>query len=754
MKALELQSQLLLRRVGEQRPLAECAAALCELLRGCPPVRAAWYLAWQPASGSYIPVCGGRLPPAADDPLALSDQPLHTLLQGQTRLSLAELRQVPCWLAGRLRRAGVEQGLAVSLSLLPGQPGLLLLHVAEGSDPALELALALLRSLLANAVGQPSSPPWLDADPQPALLLDGAAEPLGHNSAWQRLLAGQPAERVLPVNHVQLVRACLAQRRAIEGVEASAGERILLWSYVPEPAAGRVLARCRDASAEVRAGREAARARRLYRLITENTTDLISRHTLDGRFLDASPASWTLLGYWPEQLRGTPARALFHPQDLSQLVERARSALEQDGYHTMTYRVRHRDGHFLWFETACRAIRETYTGQVVEVVAVSRDITARVQAEENRRRLAEVVEVNTDLVMFVDAEGRLTYLNPAARRALGVVGAQLPALEALLGAEDLRRLRGEGREGAEQRGVWSGEARLQPQGDGPSLPVSLVLLAHRPTSGERYYSLVARDMTERELREAQQRRHQDELAHTARLITLGELASGIAHEINQPLAAVVNYAGASQRYLQSLGSNPQAAERIAQGLARITEQANHASAVIRRLRAFLRKGQRRMQALDVAQVAREAVRLCAWEAAQAQVTVDERMDDNLPPAYADPVLLEQVLLNLLRNAIDANRERHAGAASHIVLSTALQHGELCVRVEDQGPGADAERLAQMFTPFFTSKPDGLGLGLSMSRSIVEGFGGALEARPGAQGGLCLECRLPLRDNHNETGNRP
>ena len=754
MKAVQLQSQLLLRLVSEQRPLGECAAALCELLRGCPPVRAAWYLAWQPASGSYLPVCGGRLPPAADDPLTLNDQPLFALLREHDPLPIAELRNLPCWLAGRLRRAGVEQGLAVSLSLLPGQPGLLLLHVGEGSDPALELALALLRSLLVTAAGQPSGTPWLDADPQPALLLDGDAEPLGHNSAWQRLLAGQPAERLLPVNHVQLVRACLAQRRAIEGVEAGADERILLWSYVPDPAASRVLARCRDASAEVRAGREAARARRLYRLITENTTDLISRHTLDGRFLDASPASWTLLGYWPEELRGSLAHALFHPQDLTQLVARARSALEQDGYHTMTYRARHRDGHYLWFETASRAIRETYTGEVVEVVSVSRDITARVQAEENRRRLAEVVEVNTDLVMFVDAEGRLTYLNPAARRALGVAGDALPALETLLGAEDLRRLRGEGRECAEQRGVWSGEVRLQPCEAGASLPVSLVLLAHRPTSGERYYSLVARDMTERELREAQQRRHQDELAHTARLVTLGELASGIAHEINQPLAAVVNYAGASQRYLQALGSNPQAAERIAQGLARITEQANHASAVIRRLRAFLRKGQRRMQALDVAQVAREAVRLCAWEAAQAQVTVDERMDDNLPPAYADPVLLEQVLLNLLRNAIDANRERHAGAASHIVLSTALQPGELCVRVEDQGPGADAERLAQMFTPFFTSKPDGLGLGLSMSRSIVEGFGGALEARPGAQGGLCLECRLPLRDNHNETGNRP
>src|SRR5690606_15354846 len=163
---------------------------------------------------------------------------------------------------------------------------------------------------------------------------------------------------------------------------------------------------------------------------------------------------------------------------------------------------------------------------------------------DSRRRRARGGDVSTCVVAFDDPGDRLTYLNPAARRALRIAGDELPPLETLLPAEDLQRLRGEGRKCAEQRGGWSGEARLQPRGGGPSLPVSLVLLAHRPPSGERYYSLVARDMTERELREAQQRRHQDELAHTARLITLGELASGIAHEINQPLAAVVNYAGA------------------------------------------------------------------------------------------------------------------------------------------------------------------------------------------------------------------
>src|SRR5690606_3754545 len=131
--------------------------------------------------------------------------------------------------------------------------------------------------------------------------------------------------------------------------------------------------RTRGGGDEARAGGYAERSGRQYRRTSENTAGLISRHTLDGRFLDASPASWTLLGYWPEELRGSLARELFHAQDLAQLMARARSALEQDGYHTMTFRARHRDGRYLWFETACRAIRETYTGEVVEVVAVSRD---------------------------------------------------------------------------------------------------------------------------------------------------------------------------------------------------------------------------------------------------------------------------------------------------------------------------------------------------------------------------------------------
>ena len=584
-------------------------------------------------------------------------------------------------------------------------------------------------------------------DPQPSVVLNAQGKPLQANQALLELLAGKPLSHVqdwLPANAPELVRACLQQQRAIEKVEAQCDQQLWLWTLIPDPDNQCVLARGREASAQLLAAREAAKARRLYRLITENTTDLISRHTPDGRFLDASPASWTLLGYWPEDLTGTRAQHLFHPHDLAHVLRPARDALELDGYHTMTYRIRHHAGHYLWFETASRAIRETYTGAVVEVVSVSRDITARVQAEENKRRLADVVEANPDPVLFIDPAGGVSYLNPAGRRILGLTPtAPMPCLEAFLSPKDLERLKSLGWRSAELNGLWSTETRLLPLNAQPSVPVQLLLLAHRSSSGERFFSLVARDMRERELREAQQRHHQDEMAHTARLITLGELASGIAHEINQPLAAVVNYANASQRYLQTLGDNPQARERVAQGLERINLHANHASQVIKRLRGFLRKGRRTLQALDVREVAAQAVSLCAWEAHEQQVMIEQDVPDILPLVFADRVLLEQVLLNLLRNAIDANREQHLQQPSSITLRVQSHDAHwLHISVQDQGPGVSAEQFEQLFTPFYTSKPDGLGLGLSMSRSIIEGFAGELDACRQAEG-LLLTCRLPM-----------
>lgn len=477
----------------------------------------------------------------------------------------------------------------------------------------------------------PAPLPCAAADPQPSLWLAADGQPLMANAACLALLEGgllANAPALLPPNHAHLARACLHQQRAIEEVEAWRGARGLLWTFIPDTAAGRVLARCRDATEALRREREAARAQRLYRLIIENTTDLISRHTPEGRFLDASPASWRLLGYWPEQLRGRSLAELLHPSEVAAFGQAELEALEDAGYHTSTYRVRHRDGRYVWLETSSRAIRETYTGSVVEVVSVSRDISSRIAAE------------------------------------------------------------------------------------------------------------------------AQQRQLEEELAHSARLVTLGEFASGIAHEINQPLAAIMNYASAGQRYLQTVAESPLARERLASGLRRINEHASHASAVIRRLRAFLRKGQRHMRPLALDQVVRDTVQLCAWEAAQRQVDIILALAENLPALVADKVLLEQVLLNLLRNAMEANSGVHQGP-SRVWVSAAVEDDMLALAVTDEGPGLSPQARERIFTPFFTSKAEGLGLGLSMSRTIVEGFGGELEAVPQQGGGLTMRCRFPLHATRTE-----
>lgn len=737
----------LVRLLREPAPLPDQAAALLALCRARAPLERALYLTWRPRSRSYEALGDERLPPGTGDPLQASDEHLHAAFASRREMPLTELLALPGWLGGRLRRAGWSHGLALALAL-NGEPGLLLLAARDAAaTPWLGCIGELLGEVLALAGGARRTAPLLAAEPLPAVVLDAHANPLDANPVLRGLAAELGLDdpcALLPSNHRELLRSCLAQSRALQDAPSEQGGRQFLWSFIPDAGHAEVLVRGREVTAQLQGEREAAQARRLYRQIIENTSDLISRRTLDGIILDASPSSWALLGYWPEEMRGMSVLPLLHPQDRQRVARHTRDALEQDGYATLTYRLRHRDGHYLWFETASRAIRETYTGAVMEVVSVSRDITARVHAEENRRRLAEVLEANADPVLFVDARGRPGYANPAARRAFNLGEQALPeSLAGLFDAALLRRLEAEGWRSADEQDAWRGEGQLLPLGDRPPLPVSLLLLGHQASDGERYYSLVARDMTERELRENQQRKHQDELAHTARLVTLGELASGIAHEINQPLAAVVNYAGASQRYLQALGGDPEVAQKVAQGLARITEHANHAAEVIRRLRAFLRKGQRRLQALDVNELVRESLGLCAWEAGQGGVAIGQALAENLPPVYADRVLLQQVLLNLLRNAIEANRERHAGAPSAIAIGSRLaDDGQLRIWVDDDGPGADEATLARMFTPFYSSKPDGLGLGLSMSRGMVEGFGGTLQAQPLERGGLRLECRLP------------
>ena len=235
-------------------------------------------------------------------------------------------------------------------------------------------------------------------DPPPTLIIDAEAQVLSCNPAAQKLADSHRLAEIqlLPVNTVALAASALAQSRAIENVESRFADRIFLWTFIPDTANRQVMVRGRDATGDILTLEEATRSSRLYRLITENTTDLISRHAPDGRFIDATPASWRLLGYWPEELRGKSLEQVFRNDNVAEQLAQTRNRLQDDGYATLTLEIQHRNGSRRWFEIASRAIRETYTGAVVEVISVSRDITARIEQEEQNRRLADELGYDFD----------------------------------------------------------------------------------------------------------------------------------------------------------------------------------------------------------------------------------------------------------------------------------------------------------------------------------------------------------------------
>jgi len=467
-----------------------------------------------------------------------------------------------------------------------------------------------------------------------------------------------------------------------------------------------------------------------YRWLAERTTDLISRHARDGTFLYASRAARDLLGYEPEELIGVSAYDLFHPADLADLLNKSPRVYYHKGFYQQTYRFRARDGRYVWFETTSRTRRDPATGELLDILCVSRDVGRRIQAEANRERLARVVESTTDYVLFMDDDERLFDANEAARRLLGLARSGSSARLADAYTEgSLAELRDLVLPAVARYGSWSGE--LEMRGQAGAVPVLSVVTAHHgPGSEPGHVSLLNHDIRLRKAAEAQARRHQEQIAHANRLATTGELASNIAHELNQPLGAIANYASGALMQLQADPDRP--AGDLLLPLTRINEQIQRLAERLRHIRTFVRKGQTRPRPVALLEVVEAACRLCEWQYQQAGVALEHALQDALPRVMADPVALEQVLVNLLLNALEASRGC-PGADRVTLHARRTGRREVTFRVSDRGPGiaeADAERI---FAPFHSGRPDGLGMGLAISHSLMEAMGGRLVLKPAAAG---------------------
>jgi len=245
-------------------------------------------------------------------------------------------------------------------------------------------------------------------------------------------------------------------------------------------------------------------------------------------------------------------------------------------------------------------------------------------------------------------------------------------------------------------------------------------------------------MIERQRAEERVRQQQAELAHVLRLRTVEGVAAQLAHEINQPLSAVVNFARGLARRLGAPDLDVASAQRVTD---QISREALRAAAVVRRLRAFLRKDAPKKELCDSGDVVREAIRLVDDDARRAGVALHLDLDPHAAKVEIDVVQIEQVLVNLLRNALEA-RDGSRGPHSIVVQTVATSAGGVEVRVRDDGPGLPVEDVEQLFEAFFTTKEKGLGMGLSICQKIVEAQGGALWGTANREGGATFAFTLP------------
>ena len=384
-----------------------------------------------------------------------------------------------------------------------------------------------------------------------------------------------------------------------------------------------------------------------------------------------------------------------------------------------------------------------------EVASQSKDVTELTRhliaiqhaLRESESRWWAIYEHSPVGIAVADPEGRFRTANPAFRRMLDVAADEMNrcTLQAVTPPEDRAStaeriamlVRGEVREYHIQR-------RFLRRDEGIAWANTSVSLIPGPSAAAYLLVIVAEDVTERKLAEEALAKAQNELARVARASTLGELAASIAHEVNQPLAAIVANGQACSRWLDAQPPDEREARAAIQ---RIVRDANRASDVITRIREFLRRGESHRRPVDVEPAIQEVLGHVRAEAQVEGIVLRQRVDERVAPVFADAVQLRQVILNLVMNALESIASAR-GDERTIEVAAYPEASGVCIEVRDSGIGIDEARADRLFEAFHTTKPGGMGMGLAICRSIIEAHGGRLWARAGERGGAVFRFTLP------------
>ncbi|HTN11241.1 MAG TPA: PAS domain S-box protein [Acetobacteraceae bacterium] len=497
---------------------------------------------------------------------------------------------------------------------------------------------------------------------------------------------------------------------------------------------------------------EAANAR--LAAIVASSEDAIIAKTLDGIVTDWNAGAETIFGYPAGEMIGRSIALLLLPGQQDEehsILSRLRRGERIEHFET---RRRRKDGVIIDVSLTVSPLWGN-DGRMIGASKVARDITARKRGQmalaEREAHLQSVLATVPDAMIVIDPQGIIQLFSATAERQFGypadeVIGRNVSILMPPPHRQHhdsyLRRYLATG----ERRIIGIGRILVGLRKDGSTFPMELTVGEVR--SGQRHaFTGFVRDLSEREASQQRLRDMQGELIRMSRYSALGEMASTLAHELNQPLSAVANYLNGGRRLLA--GAQPEGARLALEAMEKATEQALRAGQIIRHMRDFVARGESERHFEDLAQLIDETSALALIGVRQTGVRVTFDVDRRIGCVFVDRIQIQQVLLNLIRNAFEAMQD--CATRELLVTGRPLDAETTELRVADTGPGIAAEIAARLFQPFVTSKPHGMGVGLSISRTIIEAHGGRLWAEANPRGGTIFCLTLARRISQHDAG---
>jgi PAS domain S-box-containing protein len=522
------------------------------------------------------------------------------------------------------------------------------------------------------------------------------------------------------------------------------GRRYMDISYFPYPGDGKEIRGFvvygRNITKRKRTEQALRESEQKYRSLIANIPDVVWTSDENGNTAFISANVEDIFGYSPEEVYREGDRLWFgriHPDDREKVKGSFKAVFEEGQQLDVEYRIQRKDGQWIWLQD--RSIGAYEKDGIKYADGVFCDVTNRKKAEvalrESEETTAALLNATSDSALLIDSQGNVIAVNKSMAERLGTTPEEIVGtlIFDYLPPDLVKPRMAKGSEAART----GKPVRFEDQRAGRWLENSVfpVFTAQGEVSR---YAIYSRDITERKKAEERTREHQAELLDMSRLTTVGEMASGLAHELNQPLCAAVNYTNAC---LHRIMMGEADTDKLIESMRAAVKQTERAGEIVNSIKSFVKKHEPHKSTVDINELVRKLPDFVATNIRRNKVSFNLALAEQVPTILVNPVQIEQVLVNLILNAIEAMSDVEAEKRQLTIQTSSTDH---CVEiaVSDTGKGVPDEACEKIFNSFFTTKPDGMGIGLSISKTIVEAHKGRIWADKGIDCGATFRFTLP------------